>query len=131
MTGKIMFALKGIFVVACFIVTIVFMFKSCQCDPYSETIKFNVQKVFMNESTRFTFLVDDSLKEVNLLHGDVKIYFDIKSDAPMYIVYHQECIGGTLSINYLEMHLHSKDDLNGGGWDHGKFGRGQTNVIGD
>ena len=30
---------------------------------------------------------------------------------------------------YLEIHVRSVTDIEGGGWDHGKFGSGSTHVI--
>jgi len=32
-------------------------------------------------------------------------------------------------LQSLEIHVWSEADIEGGGWDHGKFGRGQTSVI--
>lgn len=34
-----------------------------------------------------------------------------------------------LRETYCTFHVHSLKEIGGGGWHHGKFGRGQTNVI--
>ena len=32
-------------------------------------------------------------------------------------------------LKNLAIHIHSPKDINGAGWDHGKLGRGQTQVL--
>jgi hypothetical protein len=32
-------------------------------------------------------------------------------------------------LQRLDIHIHNLDEIQGGGWNHGKFGRGKTQVI--
>lgn len=109
-----------------------------------------ITRVFMHEPGNFTFLVE---------HGDNKkvgqLRVDAHRDDTTIVVDLQE--NQTISVEYscgkyrdqfyqcksippnfsnwnvramkLTIHLHSVKELDGAGWNHGKFGSGQTTVV--
>ena len=114
------------------VVIITILICSCSCPDLDVKPQVTLcERVFMNESHRFTFLTDGRLKEVrvNNFPADVKIVYDILPGESMFYSYQQYCSGGTTMTKWLEIHVRSVNDINGGSWNHGKFGKGQTNVI--
>lgn len=120
--------------------------------PYQEpgpTVVSTVSQVLMNEPDSFTFLVDLEDSQVGQLHlylgmpknkVPIKIFRDLKADQQISISYlcgeNETCqpLPKNFSLwrvnaNHLVIHLHSDDEINGAGWNHGKYGKGQTEVI--
>lgn len=106
----------------------------------------NVARVLMHEPGYYSILVKE--KNNNLVcrsfgqYGrvSVKIIADVQSDQPMWAqvfpnlierdsTFYPLCNYSEKYDPYVEIHIHSGKDIDGAGWDHGKFGRGKTNVI--
>jgi len=100
----------------------------------------NVVRVFWHEGTLYSFHVrEPNSVEIKLVFThytmcvNQRTYTNILADVPLgnpmwvyYIINHnwdRSC------LKVLEIHIHSEKDIEGGGWNHGKFGRGQTSVI--
>lgn len=101
--------------------------------PYNGKIN-NVVKVFMHQSSHYSVMYED--KEI-LRTWDfgnwapVLIKKDVEKDAPMWVEYQGTKSEKYNSIKYkrITIHVRSADDINGAGWNRGKGGRGQTNVV--
>lgn len=91
-----------------------------------------VERVMMHESDRWSFFAEgcDRPIEVRLYSlKDLHIKRDVAPNEKCWIEVgppwvHNECLRLSLVI-----HLHSFKEINGAGWDHGKFGRGETTVL--
>ena len=59
----------------------------------------------------------------------MKIITDVSADKKMWVLTRGYYAGRDPVYEYVEIHIHAAKDVNGGGWNHGKFGSGQTNVI--
>ena len=97
----------------------------------------NVVGVLMHEPGRYTLEVQNPGSPV-VVNTPVDTYYreyaqivtDAPNNAPMWavlIVEHYSA--GRVFTRGLELHVHSVQDINGAGWDHGKFGSGQTTRI--
>lgn len=98
-----------------------------------------VARILMHEPDRYTFLyrVPDS-KELESMTIDHIINLSIIEDVPtnneMWVNIKRHSGGGgrtrdEVTIDSVEIHIHGANDINGAGWNHGKFGRGQTTVV--
>ena len=113
-----------------YLIIVILILISCCPNLDTSPYKVEFQRVFLNESNRFTFIVDGIPYEVTLHYPHpVKIFYDVPPDMSMYYKTEKYCSGGSEFYRYLYIHIHSTKDLNGGGWDHGKFGHGQTSVL--
>ena len=107
-----------------------------------------ITRVFMHEPGYFTFLVEhgDSKKigqlRVKTINDTTTIVEDLQENQTISIEYFstQDPFLQSKSIppdfsNWdvqamkLTIHLHSVKEIDGAGWNHGKFGRGQTIVV--
>lgn len=110
-----------------------------------------ITRVFMHEPGYFTFLVEntDSKKvsqlRVKTYRDDTVLMEDLEEGQPIRVEYscgnnHRSEFYQCKSIppNFsnwnvyakkLTIHLHSVKEIDGAGWNHGKFGRGQTTVV--
>lgn len=104
---------------------------------HKEEIK-NISRIFMHENCKYTFFISDgnleTMKTFHIHHGgtsNVRIVRDVESDKPMWAVleYHDKWNRGDKDYFKAEFHIRTVDDINGAGWNHGKFGRGTTNVL--
>lgn len=103
----------------------------------------NVERIFWHEGDKYSVLVkndDNTYKTVrfpnyqcgSIRDGDgVIIVADVPGDQKMWVstVVQEEDNIRPYCFERLTIHIHSPHDIDGGGWDHGKFGRGQTSVI--
>lgn len=110
----------------------------CQRDASTPRIETRqqIERVFMHTPGGYSVVVNDG-GEIKVktfewaapIHGGGKlsVLADVPEGEPMYYTGLQYGEGG----GYLEVviHIHSAKDINGAGWDRGKFGRGQTNVV--
>lgn len=101
--------------------------------PSDEKIE-NVIRVFMHEPNKFSFMIQtQESSEIRMitLEGKAEFIADALETEKMWVIARgrQVHYGGYVSVNRLEIHIHSPKDINGAGWDHGKFGSGQTQVI--
>lgn len=103
-----------------------------------EQVRINIVRAFMSESDRFIFLVDGErteivIKNLRVVGGKMpRIFRDVPSSESMWITLEADdvCINRHYcSTKELEIHLHNETDLNSAGWNHGKFGHGETTVL--
>jgi len=57
----------------------------------------------------------------------VRLFSDVNRDNKMWALVRGR--RGHWNLSYLEIHLHSVKNIEGTGWDHGKGGKGTTQVI--
>lgn len=102
-------------------------------DPSMVTVY--VDKVYMNEISRYTFITKQKNGESKVwqlqyvISERTHIYEDVPPNKRMYVEYCNRCSGGSILPNIVNIHIHSLDEIQGGSWNHGKFGKGQTQVI--
>lgn len=93
----------------------------------------NVLAVFYNSDGSYSFLVHGESNTI-VSHEfpwntKYKVLDDIAPNEPMWA---EVCKDGNpesrISIK-VEIHIHSVNDLSGGSWDRGKFGKGSLNRI--
>ncbi len=103
-----------------------------------EQVRINIVRAFMSESDRFIFLVDGVrtevvIKNIRVVGGKMpRIFRDVPSSESIWIKLEADdvCINKHhCSTTELEIHLHNETDLNSAGWNHGKFGQGETTVL--
>lgn len=92
----------------------------------------NVTRIFMHERGHYTFFSEnpDSPEIIINTVGTFpeKIFKDVPKDKPMWYRYRMYRRNGEMHYEF-EIHIRSVKDIEGAGWDHGKFGKGQTTVI--
>jgi len=106
--------------------------------PYEQKIE-NIERIFMHEPGRYSIFV--RTPRTNQCHfekiagyggGDVQVflYTDVKHGNPMWITIKGENFpNGQKYYHTLEFHVRDMESIQGGGWDHGKFGKGTTSVV--
>lgn len=95
----------------------------------------NVTRVFWHENTRYSIHFEqDGSKEIQVKTftrvEKVKLIKDVSTEEHMWV----RAVGGKVLLGFtfyslLEIHVHSEKDVEGGAWDHGKNGSGNTVVI--
>ena len=117
-------------------VSLLFGLSGCG-EPTEDRIE-NVVAVYMHEVDHYSVAVADSNSassrvEIAYLSGQynsrgrVKIFRDVPAGKMMWV--RRVRLNDMDSHVELEIHIHSTADIQGGGWNHGKFGSGQTVVI--
>jgi hypothetical protein len=103
----------------------------------------NVVRVFWHEYSRYSVMVKEpnsnELKMIEFARyscprddsgGGIHFYQDVETSKPMYINYKvMHRVGFGSCVVQLDFHIHSENDVEGSGWNHGKFGSGRTAVI--
>ena len=97
----------------------------------------NVERIYWHEGCKYSFTVptEGSLGFHNesvpglCTSDDVSIIPDVPVGEKMWVYYVNTFSLGDRFLNKMEIHVHTLADINGGGWNHGKFGHGQTTVI--
>ncbi|OGY41747.1 MAG: hypothetical protein A2Y82_02610 [Candidatus Buchananbacteria bacterium RBG_13_36_9] len=101
----------------------------------------NITRIFMHEPYRYTFFIDgqNDKKEVlvkTIRASCIKIYNNVLANETSwieYVIWDQndplQKRGDNWDVRILEIHIHDISQIQGAGWDHGKFGKGATNVI--
>lgn len=94
----------------------------------------NVVRVFMHEPDLYTFGVQNpESSEVRMItmkcYDGVKIFTDVPADKRMWVEVFRTGNGWESNRYRIEIHVYSEKNIEGGGWDHGKFGKGTTQVI--
>jgi hypothetical protein len=88
----------------------------------------NILRVFMHEPNDYSIMYKqiDELKTIRI--GRARVMADVPEGKPMWAKWleaddshHNKCEA--------EIHIHSPKDIDGGAWNHGKRGRGQTVVL--
>ena len=115
------------------------MIKADERKMKDEIIVKNVKRVFMHDPGRYSVLVQDpgslEYKPLNVpgwgsasnCHS-IRIFGDVPESDSIWLRFHYIGEAGDLQRE-LEIHIRSEKDIEGGGWDHGKHGRGQTNIL--
>lgn len=94
----------------------------------------DVVKVFLHEPRHYSFLckMPDSNELIlrDFRNISPRIFRDVPSNKNMYVELRGiwKNIDG-MHYNSVTIHIHAVSGIEGAGWDHGKFGRGQTQVI--
>ena len=104
--------------------------------PKIKTIE-NVDRIFLHKPYFYSFQIrerPDSIVAVpteQYTSSNIKIIYDVPKGKLLYIKHSRPSsrCGNAIEVTFLEIHAHSPEDIGGGGWDHGKFGSGKTNVV--
>ena len=84
----------------------------------------HIVRVFMHEPGDYSVLVNNNGELVSKTFAcKIRLIRDVPYDEPMYYEGERNRDGYFLRV---EIHVHSEKDINGAGWNHGKFGSGQT-----
>jgi len=98
-----------------------------------ESIKMEVVQVMEHQLGRFSvkYMEKDGSIGERYAEGDITLIPDVPEGRPMWIVERRSKSpnGGIHYFGGTEIHIHSVKDIYGGGWNHGKHGSGQTNVV--
>lgn len=104
----------------------------------------NIERVLMHEPGNFTFIVKNKDGSFGQLHLSsrgslgVKLLNNLATDEPIRVEYMCKIQCKDVPENFsawfvvaksVRVYIHSAKDINGAGWNHGKHGRGQTEVI--
>ncbi|MBI4458224.1 hypothetical protein HY633_04635 [Candidatus Uhrbacteria bacterium] len=104
----------------------------------------NIARVFMHQPKSYSFLIhfvdsDDGYPIFNVVRFEdgkkfshyLSIVFvaDVAPENPMWAREEFVGVAGENCIYSAEIHIHSPADISGAGWNHGKSGSGQTNVV--
>jgi hypothetical protein len=115
----------------------ILLFAGCgELEPDHEVVIRDVVQVNWHEQTRYTFWVQKAgSSEIDRITIDFNDEPRRLADVPpfeknwvKYTAHYVRGMNGAI-CNKGEIHLHNVKDIQGGGWDHGKFGRGTTSVI--
>lgn len=130
--------MKKIFYILCILGCLILNINSSQAND--GRTKRNCVRVFMHSPGDYSVMVQegDELVVVHLKDGSPygvkpKIFKDVSKNKKMY--YKVDIIPPSFwgasytTYSNIEIHVHSEKDINGAGWNRGKFGRGQTEVI--
>lgn len=110
------------------------------CSQRIEEVRINnVVRVFWHENTRYSVQVREpgsvEIKTIRISpqymcsENQLRLLADVPPEKSMWIRYVINQNWDSDCLKLLEIHIHSEKDIEGGGWNHGKFGRGQTSVI--
>lgn len=108
-------------------------------DQVVETVRVKGKmRVMMHSTEHYTVFVElpdgkvaqHSFRE-SCLSANPEITHGLSPEQPMSIEYQvvKRAMHSETCDKLIAIHLHSVTEINGGGWDHGKQGKGQTNVI--
>lgn len=96
----------------------------------------NVKQLLMHETNHYSLVITDENNGAEIIdlegfHGQntIKIYFDVPDHKDQWakIDFYTPPLGDdNEKVRQGEVHLHYNSKINGAGWDHGKFGKGQT-----
>ena len=96
----------------------------------------NIERIFFHENFRFTYLVrrGNVIEPVSLTYfwekgTKVTYYEDVPPNKSMWAVVQGKGNSKDGIITNIEIHLHTVKEVDGGGWNHGKFGSGNTIVV--
>lgn len=100
----------------------------------TESVYKDIDRVFMHSWNTVSFFRqkdDGSIEHKFLrshLRGDIEYFADVPKGEKMWAK--ETVIEGSMETDiYVEIHLHSVDEVGGGEWDHGKQGSGTVSVV--
>lgn len=109
----------------------------CTDIPIDNSVR-NVVRIFMIEpGKKYAVWVQEpgqtEIKERVYSHSNdftnVKVFLDVPKGQKPWIRFHGVNKATEPNEITIEFHLPSAESIEGGGWNHGKFGRGTTQVI--
>ena len=101
------------------------------CKDEVKTWKYPVvAKVFMHNPGEYSFLYEEGneLKPFSISDNGILIYkivTDAEIGSPMWAEVKQIIPTTGRDTYHLTIHIHKPSEINGGGWDNGKFGKGR------
>jgi hypothetical protein len=95
-------------------------------EKYIHHIEF--ERVLMNQADSYTFISNGKIIKVGTRY-EVSFHYTVPPGGQMYATYTEVCNAGSKDKKNLNIYIHSPKDIGAGGWNHGKFGRGQMSVI--
>ena len=114
----------------------------CHDAPVKTVQVLGVERVMMHQTGDFTFLVkqkDSQLATLKLSTYHPVVFFDdVPAGQSMWLEYQCRCdkelpqtytSWHVQNLDKLTIHLRKGSDVDGGDWDHGKFGRGRTEIV--
>jgi hypothetical protein len=123
------------------IIVLLMILVGCGKDgPDKEVIIKDVVRIFYHEEDKYTFMIqEEGSQEIISLTVYFRFYSsnkrlhiitDVEPCQKMWVKYtsYYSRNLGEVTKN-AEIHIHSSQDISGGGWDHGKFGSGTTSVL--
>jgi hypothetical protein len=129
-------------VFACFVVIVVaglgvlvYALSQIEKVPDQEVVIKDIVRLLFDENDSYTYWTqadgsNEGIKETIRLPFKTRTIFDVPAGKKMLIVFRGHKLDRTSwSISYAEIHLRGPEDINGGAWDHGKYGKGRTVVI--
>lgn len=97
-----------------------------------ESKRLELEQVMEHESNHYSVKYkaeNNELIEINFgrQNNSVKIIADVPEGEPIWgLLNRAKTPRGRIDYLGGEIHVHSGQDINGGGWNHGKYGSGQT-----
>lgn len=111
----------------------------CTKEKLGEVEKINnVVRILMHEPHKYTIMYrNGSNKEIEsriIMSHNIRLFEDVLVDQDKWVSFAPIVQRGGHTSDYensrqVEIHIHSAEDIKGGEWDHGKFGKGQTLVV--
>jgi hypothetical protein len=112
----------------------------------------NIDRILTDDLGHYTFFVQHDSEngkvgrlKIHCHEEDVSVLRDIAEDEPIRVEYRCRVPNSTgfvqcreipqnfsvwyVSASSLTIHLHSAKEINGAGWDHGKFGKGRATGL--
>lgn len=113
------------------------IFAGCAQEKIPDEKITNVARIFMHEPHRFSVFIQSPqsqeviVRELKCHREDgVKFFTDVAPTENAWILLQFRNVGRFgWDITNIVMHIHNVQEMEGAGWDHGKHGRGQTQVI--
>ncbi len=124
-----MFSYLRLFAFACFAVLLV------GCSREHHLIKIEgIKEISQHEVDRYSILIPNQkggYETKLLVRCEAEFYEDVLPEKDMWVeeAYVTESSSTSGFDGHCIFHVHSLKELNGGGWNHGKFGSGQTTII--
>lgn len=101
-------------------------------ESQEETVR-DIHRIMMHEPHSYSFLLDDGqFHRYTIQRGSrsADILYDAPSDGYCWAeVHYSHYFGDGMMCDRIKLHIHSPQEINGGGWNHGKLGKGQTVVV--
>ena len=108
------------------------------CEKKKETTRLDyVVRVLMHEPQKYTFLTRTEPKSNVIETTTIRlsgahtpnITTDVPDEAESWVIWTHAVGCDDCDIEYLAIHIHSPQEINGAGWDYGKSGHGMTQVV--
>jgi len=108
----------------------------CNDEKFTEVKVEGIARIFMHEPDQYSFLVSNEpsgpyrlVTFRNLRPGEIHFEADVPDTLPMWVTMSKVETSGVPYYTNIIIHIRSPRSVEGGGWNHGKRGRGNTNII--